>query len=114
MTDYQGNFIQKMKFYRKQAGLTQAQLAELCDVSNGTIGNIECGKTKPSFDLIIDIALAMHIQPADLFKAESLPYFREEGLTNSQFEIVRERLDTALHEAVSKTLSDIKFKIDHT
>ena len=114
MTDYQENFIQKMRFYRKQAGLTQAQLAELCDVSNGTIGNIECGTTKPSFDLIIDIASAMHIQPADLFKLESASYHREQGLTNSQVEIVREKLDSALHEAVSKTLTDIKFQIDHS
>ena len=114
MTDYQENFIQKMRFYRKQAGLTQAQLAELCDVSNGTIGNIECGTTKPSFDLIIDIAKAMHIQPADLFKAETVPYYREQGLSESQFETVRERLDSAIHEAVTKTLSDIKFKIEHT
>ena len=56
MTDYQENFIQKMRFYRKRAGITQAGLAELCSVSNGTIGNIECGITKPSFDLIIKIA----------------------------------------------------------
>ena len=53
MIDYQKCFIENMKFYRKQKGLSQAQLAEACDVSNGTIGNIECGATKPSFDLII-------------------------------------------------------------
>ena len=63
MVDYQKCFIENMKFYRNQKGFSQAQLAEACDVSNGTIGNIECGGTKPSFDLIIQIADKLEIKP---------------------------------------------------
>ncbi|WP_407428635.1 helix-turn-helix domain-containing protein [Treponema sp.] len=58
MTENQENFVENMKFYRKKTGLSQAKLAEMCNVSNGTIGNIECGVTKPSFDLIFSIAQA--------------------------------------------------------
>ena len=48
-------FIANLKKFRKQKKLSQAQLAELCNVSTGTIGNIECGLAKPSFDLICSL-----------------------------------------------------------
>ena len=74
MVDYQKCFIENLKYYRKLKGISQAQLAELCDVSNGTIGNIECGITKPSFDLIIQISAALSVEPENLFHSnESLP-----------------------------------------
>ncbi|MBQ7537936.1 helix-turn-helix transcriptional regulator [Treponema sp.] len=114
MTDYQENFIQKMRFYRKRAGITQAGLAELCSVSNGTIGNIECGITKPSFDLIIKIAESIKVQPAELFKTEIVSPSWEEKLSKTQVEIVKESLHSAMDEVVNKALSDIKFKIDHS
>ena len=68
MDAYQQCFISNLKHYRKEAGLSQAKLAELCDVSNGTIGNIECGVTKPSFDLLILMSRALNIQPDQLFQ----------------------------------------------
>ena len=37
------------------------------DYTNGLIGQIETGSTKPSFDRIINIANALGIHPADLF-----------------------------------------------
>lgn len=70
MVDYQKCFMENLKYYRKQKGITQAELAEICDVSNGTIGNIECGITKPSFDLILQLSKALEIQPEQLFHTE--------------------------------------------
>lgn len=109
MNENQANFIQNMKFYRRQAGLSQAQLAENCDVSNGTIGNIECGVTKPSFDLIFAIAKALSIQASDLFKDS----IKETKLSTSQVEIVSETVNSAVNEAVTKALKDLRFKIEH-
>ncbi len=64
---YQQDFISNLKRYRKQAGFSQAKLSELCNVSTGTIGNIECGASKPSFDLILTISKVLNIHPAMLF-----------------------------------------------
>ena len=50
MTDYQIDFISNLKKYRQNKNLSQAELAEKCDVTTGTIGNIECCLAKPSFD----------------------------------------------------------------
>jgi len=109
MNENQANFIQNLKYYRRKAGLSQAQLAESCDVSNGTIGNIECGVTKPSFDLIFAIAKALSVQASDLFKNS----INDTQLSLSQMEIVSETVNTAVNEAVSKALKDLRFTIEH-
>ena len=109
MNENQANFIQNMKYYRRRAELSQAQLAEYCGVSNGTIGNIECGVTKPSFDLIFAIAKALSVQAADLFKNS----VKDTRLSASQMEIVSETVNSAVNEAVSKALKDLRFNIEH-
>lgn len=111
MTSYQANFIQNLKFYRKRAGISQAELAEKCNVSNGTIGNIECGMTKPSFDLIFLIANALKLPPTELFKSAEVT----QDTIGTQFEIVKETLNSAMSDAVAKVIKDLepKFRIEH-
>ena len=67
MHRYQQEFIANLKKYRMKSGFSQSYFAELCDVATGTIGNIECGIAKPSFDLIIKMAEIFQIHPALLF-----------------------------------------------
>ena len=65
------DFILNMKYYRTKRNISQAQLAEECDCSNGMIGAIEAGRAKPSFDMILSIATALKIHPVDLFLRDS-------------------------------------------
>lgn len=67
MEDYSEVFRINIKFYREQKGWSQAELAIQANSSNGQIGNIEAGKAFPSFELILRIADAFSIHPADLF-----------------------------------------------
>ena len=67
MEDYFEIFRLNMKFYWEQMKMSQSQLAIGADCTNGLIGQIEAGTTKPSFDRIINIAAALKIHPADLF-----------------------------------------------
>ena len=67
MDDFFEIFRLNMKFYREQRKISQSQLAIGADCTNGLIGQIEAGTTKPSFDRIISIAAALKIHPADLF-----------------------------------------------
>ena len=125
MTDYHENFMHKMRFYRKRAGMTQAQLAEYCNVSNGTIGNIECGITKPSFDLIliiaknldiIKIADILKISPAEFFKTEIDAHYQDDYITSGQFEILSDAVHSAVNNALNTTFRDLKetqFRIEH-
>ena len=105
MDAYQQCFIENLKLYRKQAGLSQAKLAELCDVSNGTIGNIECGVTKPSFDLLILMAQSLQVQPEQLFhlqKDQQEPRCQQQRFTDSQIKTIQDTLTHAIQDALDK------------
>ena len=64
-------FGQKIKRMRLNRRLTQEKLSELCDCATSTIGCIEIGRQAPSFEMIINIANALEIHPADLFLRNS-------------------------------------------
>lgn len=67
MIDFQEDLIANIKFYRKERNISQEKLAELCDCGTSTIGCIECGRQTPSFELLVKISNALHVNPADLF-----------------------------------------------
>lgn len=67
MQNYLDDFRMNVKYYREKLGISQTQLSIICDCGTGTIGGIESGKAKPSFDMMIKIAQALKVTPADLF-----------------------------------------------
>ena len=67
MINYLDDFRMNIKYYREKLKISQAELSILCDCGTGTIGGIESGKAKPSFDMMIKIAEALKVTPADLF-----------------------------------------------
>jgi DNA-binding XRE family transcriptional regulator len=67
MQNYLDDFRMNVKYYREKLGISQTQLSIICDCGTGTIGGIESGKPKPSFDMMIKIAQALKVTPADLF-----------------------------------------------
>lgn len=67
MIKTQTDFVENLKFYRKQKGISQEKLAEMCDCATATIGCIEIYRQLPSFEMIVKIAAALKIHPADLF-----------------------------------------------
>jgi len=60
------SFGQKLKELRTQAGMTQAQLAELSDVPLGTIRDYEQGKRDPLLSTAQKLASALN-QSLDVF-----------------------------------------------
>lgn len=71
MDEYLDAFRMNMKHYREKAGISQTHLSILCACGTGTIGGIEAGKAKPSFDMMVKIAKALNVSPADLFIRDS-------------------------------------------
>ncbi|MBQ1197564.1 MAG: helix-turn-helix transcriptional regulator [Spirochaetaceae bacterium] len=67
MENYLDEFIMNVKYYREKLGISQTQLSILCECGTGTIGGIESVKAKPSFDMMIKVAQALKVTPADLF-----------------------------------------------
>ena len=68
-------FIINLKAYRKLRGISQMQLAGLCNSSTGYIGEIESGKRFPSVNMIERIAVALEIESWHLFKNEPISFY---------------------------------------
>ena len=75
-------FSKRLKAFRKQAGLTQMQLAEKLDISVTQLSNCENGSSIPSVGLFIKMCLILD-KPADCF-------FRPE---KKSFSLSAERLE---------------------
>ena len=98
MNEFQEDFVENLKFYRKQKGISQEKLAEMCDCATATIGCIEIYRQLPSFEMITKIAAALKIHPADLF-------LRNASTTvASTKEILREKLLPQIETFIEKEL----------
>jgi transcriptional regulator with XRE-family HTH domain len=58
----------KIRILRKEAGLTQEQLAEMVNVSVNFIGYIERGERAPSIYTVEQLAQALNVDLKDLFE----------------------------------------------
>lgn len=57
---------EKIRNYRKVAGLTQKRLGELCGVATGTVQQYELGKRQPRIEQLQKIADVLKVQITDL------------------------------------------------
>lgn len=57
--------------YRQASGLTQAQLAEILDMSNDAVSRMERGKTTPTVLLLVELSEIFHCEVADLLTDSS-------------------------------------------
>jgi putative transcriptional regulator len=61
----------RLKLARIEKGLSQQELADLCEVTRQTIGLIEKGKYNPTLNLCIKIAITLDKTLNDLFWHEN-------------------------------------------
>jgi len=60
----------RIREIRLQKGLSQIELANLCDAELSTINRIELGKSSPSITLLFIIAKILNVTPADVLNFE--------------------------------------------
>lgn len=121
MDKYQAEFINNIKSYRKEKGLSQEKLAELCNVSTSTIGCIESAHQNPSFELILRIADAFSIHPADLFLRDSSKV-QDRKLYSKYHELLlncehlpecHKQIVNQLVKSLAESASNTKYKTSH-
>ena len=61
----------KLKLARVENGLSQQELADLCQVTRQTIGLIEKGRYNPTLNLCIKLARVLNLTLNDLFWDEN-------------------------------------------
>lgn len=64
---------QKIKNLRNEAGLTQEQMAERCEISTSFLGHIERGTRKLSLETAVKIADCLHVSMDALIMDGALP-----------------------------------------
>lgn len=96
-------FIQNLKFYRKQAGLTQEKLAEKIGMSTSYIGDMEARERFPSAETIDKIADALNIPTSSLFGERECPV----NTQNSFAKIYGKSLKIELSERILKDIEDV-------
>ena len=67
MANLKTQFGRRLKFLRKQASLTQEQLADKTGLTIESISNIERGLFGPKFDNLEKIAAVIEVEVKELF-----------------------------------------------
>ena len=92
----------RIKSLRKRRGLTQEQLAELCNVSTSCVSRWETGSLYPRKDNLSAIATALKICEEDLFIDPQVPISK--NLALKEFAPLIEKLDADEREYFLNTL----------
>lgn len=107
MSKYESDFIANLIYYRGLKGYTQSVLAGLCGRTKGNIGVIESGKSSPSFEMIMKIADALEIHPADLF-------LRNASKTRAEVhDFFENELAAIVKEVVEKKFPSVPACVEH-
>ena len=81
----ENNVTNRLKILRKQAGLTQMELAKKAGLSQAHIANIENGKRDIDFGAAMKLARALNIKACELLPLEEQT---EEVLTDEEKEFI--------------------------
>ncbi|HOQ09396.1 MAG TPA: XRE family transcriptional regulator [Syntrophomonadaceae bacterium] len=84
MENVQRTVANRIKTFRKKAGMSQTELAAKCNVSKSMISKIESNKATVHLDMLMNIAKALGINLFDLLEQSNLA-------TKRRATIVRER-----------------------
>jgi transcriptional regulator with XRE-family HTH domain len=97
----QSVFVQNLKKYRRNSGLTQEQLAEKVNVSTHHIGMIESYRNNPTLDLVERIAKVLNVKVYELFMDPLSPNEELERLRLEIRDDMKQLLDETLDKAIS-------------
>ena len=104
MNDNWKNLGEFIKAQRELANLSLRQLADMADISNPYLGQIERGMYKPSADVLKNIASALRISAEAMYAQAGL--LDERPATNEGAHVVEDaiKLDPALTTDQKETL----------
>ena len=83
---------------RKELGLKQAKVCEVCDLSDKYLSAIECARSIPSLDVLLRICDALETTPNDLLigirQSDNRDYIRSitermRGMNEQQIDLLR-------------------------
>jgi transcriptional regulator with XRE-family HTH domain len=106
MTNIRDIFAHNLKKKRQKCGFSQAQLAEMVNVSTHHIAMMEIARNNPALDLVERMANALNIEIYELFIDPLSPPEEMERL----YQTVAKNIEQVVGEAIEKILTD-KWKV---
>lgn len=89
------NFGKRLKELRKNAGLTQKQLADKIWVTKATISYYEQSERNPSPEILVKLAKVFHVTTDYLLGIEQKQRFLDvSGLSEEDIELLQHTIDT--------------------
>jgi transcriptional regulator with XRE-family HTH domain len=82
MDDLRRRFGRLVAAHRRRHGLSQEQLAELAGISKDMVSKIETGSSGARFPVIEKLAVALAVDPAELFTADLKPETTSKAYAN--------------------------------
>jgi len=92
---------QNLKENRRKLGITQPELAERASLSTSYLAMIEIARKFPTADVLDRLAIALNINPNELFSVSVSP---ERAIEQMQQKIL-ENLDQAIEHALDKAIA---------
>ncbi|MDR1324327.1 MAG: helix-turn-helix domain-containing protein [Candidatus Margulisbacteria bacterium] len=99
-------FIRNLRNARKESGLTQTKLADICNTATNYISEIELGKRFPSVEMIEKMAQALQVAPDLLFKNTKKP-LKKTINKGAIYKILRDDIQRQLDRTAEKILRRI-------
>lgn len=79
--------MDKLKLYRKEAGLTQLEMGELLGISESGYCLIENGKRRLTYDMAVKIATILKMNPSDIFMPVSFAVCKEFSCNQTEIDL---------------------------
>ena len=95
----------KLLYFRKKAGLTQAEIAELAGLSDRAYADIERGTVNMRSETLLKICNTLHITPNDIFTENKT------NLEKEQYELI-ERLKNCTERQKETALKLLSIYLD--
>jgi transcriptional regulator with XRE-family HTH domain len=114
MNAHKPNLGQKIKEIRESRGLSQQQLADLANVTQSTISQIERNEKDPSLSTVTKVSAALNVHIAILFMDDNVHVFDMDKLKEKYNQV--DKLTPHMYAALGKVIryaEDIGFIRGH-
>jgi len=107
MTNIKEILARNLKENRRKLGFTQPELAERANMSTQYLAMIEISKKFPTADILERLAVALNINPHELFSVDVSPERAMEQLQQKILDNMDKAMETALDKAIEKRRTDV-------
>lgn len=105
----ENTLAERLRFARKQAGLTQIQLSEILSISQGSLSDLESGRNKSTTNLV-QIAGVLNVNPTWLATGQGDIYQDYNTISDNKNQLIINYPSATISKKQRLSLNDLLFK----